>query len=92
MKLTETQLRKIIREVLSESDLDIGHDDEAAMVKNQVQQIAHYGNQLYDMLDQLDQIDMEVDFPHWWQEKVITAHKELVSATQFLETELRDKK
>jgi hypothetical protein len=71
-----------------EGDLDVGHqDDEPDMLKNDVYDIAVYAAKLYKQLDKYDKSDGEVDFPHWWQGKVIKAREFISSAQHYLEAE-----
>ena len=72
----------------AEGDLDVGHqDDEPDMLKNDVYDIAVYAAKLYKQLDKYDKSDGEVDFPHWWQGKVIKAREFISSAQHYLEAE-----
>lgn len=72
----------------AEDDLDVGHqDDEPSMLKNDVYDIAVYAAKLYKQLHKYDQSDGEVDFPHWWQGKVIKAREFISSAQHYLEAE-----
>ena len=72
----------------AEGDLDVGHqDDEPSMLKNDVYDIAVYAAKLYKQLHKYDQSDGEVDFPHWWQSKVIKAREFISSAQHYLESE-----
>jgi hypothetical protein len=69
-------------------DLDVGHqDDEPNMLKKDVYDIAVYAAKLYKQLDKYDQMDGEVDFPHWWQSKVVKAREYISSAQHYLEAE-----
>ena len=69
-------------------DLDVGHqDDEPNMLKKDIYDIAVYAAKLYKQLDKYDQVDGEVDFPHWWQAKVIKARDFISSAQHYLEAE-----
>ena len=53
-------------------DADIGHqDDEPNMLKKTSLEIMEYGKKLYDKLDYYDDMNNEVDFPTWWQAKLI---------------------
>jgi hypothetical protein len=71
-----------------EGDLDVGHqDDEPNMLKKDVYDIAVYAAKLYKQLDKYDQMDGEIDFPHWWQGKVIKAREFISSAQHYLEAE-----
>ena len=70
-----------------EEDLDVGHqDNEPQMLKSDLYRIAKYASELYKMLDKYDQ-GGEVDFPHWWQGKVIKARDLMVSAKHYLDGE-----
>ena len=69
-------------------DLDVGHqDDEPSMLKKDIYDIAVYAAKLYKQLDKYDQMDGEVDFPHWWQSKVVKAREYISSAQHYLEAE-----
>ena len=68
-------------------DLDVGHqDNEPQMLKSDLYRIAKYAGELYKMLDKYDQ-GGEVDFPHWWQGKIIKARDYIVSAKHYLDGE-----
>ena len=70
-------------------DLDVGHqDDEPAMLKKDVYRIAKMASMLYKELDKFDN-GQEVDFPHWWQAKIIKAYDYLQSAYGYLDAELK---
>ena len=72
----------------AEGDLDVGHqDDEPDMLKNDIYDIAVYAAKLYKQLDKYDKSDGEVDFPHWWQGKIIKAREFISSAQHYLEAE-----
>ena len=45
--------------------------------------------ELYKMVDQFEG-EQEVDFPHWWQSKIIKAKDMLVSAKHYLDFELKE--
>ena len=69
-------------------DLDIGHqDDEPDMLKQYAYDIATYAAKLYKQLDKYDKMDAEVDFPNWWQSKVILAKDYISKAQHYLEFE-----
>ena len=72
-------------------DLDLGHqDNEPHMLKADLYRIGKYAMELYKMVDQFDKMDGEVDFPHWWQSKIIKAKSMLVSAKHYLDFELKE--
>ena len=68
-------------------DLDVGHqDDEPHMLKKDVYRIAKMAAMLYKQLNAFDN-QGEVDFPHWWQAKIIKAYDYLQSAYGYLDGE-----
>ena len=72
-------------------DLDLGHqDDEPGMLKGDLYKIGKYSMELYQMMDDLEDIDGEVDLPHWWQSKVTTAKNMISGAKHYLEFELKE--
>ena len=82
------QADEVPEEPEAEGDLDVGHqDDEPSMLKNDVYDIAVYAAKLYKQLHKYDQSDGEVDFPHWWQGRVIKAREFISSAQHYLEAE-----
>jgi hypothetical protein len=69
-------------------DLDVGHqDDEPSMLKSDVYRIAKMAAMLYKQLDNYDNMGGEVDFPHWWQAKIIKAYDYLQAAYGYLDGE-----
>jgi hypothetical protein len=69
-------------------DLDVGHqDNEPAMLKSDVYRIAKMAAMLYKQLDSYDKMGGEVDFPHWWQAKIIKAYDYLQAAYGYLDGE-----
>ena len=69
-------------------DKDIGHqDDEPDMLKSTALEIQEYGKKLYDALDKYDEMEDEVDFPNWWQSKLIVAKDYLQKAYHYLDSE-----
>lgn len=81
-----TKLKKL--KSLTE-DIDVGHqDDEPNMLKADLFRIAKYAKELYEMLNQFDNSDEEIDFPHWWQSDIIRAKELMVNAKHYLNGEL----
>jgi len=79
-----------IEKSMQKEDMDLGHeDDEPHMIKADLYQIGKYAMKLYKMVDQFDN-GQEVDFPHWWQSKIITAKNMISSAKHYLEFELKE--
>lgn len=73
---------------LEEGDLDIGHqDDEPNMLKKTMYRTAKMAAMIYKELDKFDQFPNEVDFPNWWQAKLIKANDYLNSAFDYLDGE-----
>jgi hypothetical protein len=71
-------------------DLDLGHkDNEPHMLKADLYRIGKYAMELYKMVDQFEG-GQEVDFPHWWQAKIIEAKNMLVSAKHYLDFETKE--
>jgi hypothetical protein len=71
-----------------DEDLDVGHqDDEPNMLKADLYRIAKYASELYQMMGKYDDMPGEVDFPHWWQSKIIKAKDYMVSAKHYLDGE-----
>ena len=71
-------------------DLDLGHEDnEPHMLKADLYRIGKYAMELYQMVDSFEGMG-EVDFPHWWQSKVITAKNNLVGAKHYLDFETKE--
>ena len=71
-------------------DLDIGHEDnEPHMLKADLYRIGKYAMELYQMMDEFEGKG-EVDFPHWWQSKIINAKSNLVGAKHYLDFEIKE--
>ena len=73
-----------------EEDIDLGHqDNEPHMLKADLYRIGKYAMELYQMVDEFEGKG-EVDFPHWWQAKIINAREALVSAKHYLDFETKE--
>ena len=78
---------KAIKQATNE-DLDLGHqDNEPRMIKGELYQIAKQATELYKMIDAVDNMG-EVDFPHWWQAKIVLAKNYLQGSKDYLESAL----
>jgi len=88
IKLLKSMMGRDIKDFEKiDEDLDVGHqDNEPHMLKKDLYRIAKYAAELYKMIDKYDQ-DGEVDFPHWWQSKVIKAKDMMISAKHYLDGE-----
>lgn len=83
----EEPMKKAAKDAKKE-DIDLGHqDDEPDMLKGSLYRIAKYAAELYKMLDKYDQMEAEVDFPDWWQEKIHLAKDYMVKAKHYLDFE-----
>jgi hypothetical protein len=73
-----------------DEDLDLGHEDnEPHMLKADLYRIGKYAMELYQMMDEFEGKG-EVDFPHWWQSKIINAKSNLVGAKHYLDFEIKE--
>jgi hypothetical protein len=83
-------LLKDLKQSKIKEDLDLGHeDDEPHMLKSDLYHIGKYAMNLYQMVDQFEGKG-EVDFPHWWQAKIIKAKEMMSSAKHYLDFELKE--
>lgn len=88
-KVTKADILKG-RGVELDEDLDLGHtDNEPHMLKADLYKIGKYAMELYQMVDKFEG-QGEVDFPHWWQAKIIKAASMISSAKHYLEFELKE--
>jgi hypothetical protein len=89
-RLNALQDVKRIDKAQVDEDLDLGHEDnEPHMLKADLYRIGKYAMELYKMVDKFEG-GQEVDFPHWWQAKIINAKSCLVSAKHYLDFELKE--
>merc|ERR1712078_507140 len=73
--------------MMSMDDLDVGHvDDEPGMLKRELARAGQMIQMLYRAVDKYDG-QGEVDFPQWWQAKIIKANAMLDSAFDYLDGE-----
>jgi hypothetical protein len=69
-------------------DIDLGHqDNEPRMIKGELYQIAKQATELYKIIDSVDNMG-EIDFPHWWQAKIVLAKNYLTGAKDYLDSAL----
>jgi hypothetical protein len=84
----QDDIRKYRQERGLEEDLDVGHqDDEPNMLKSELVRAAKMIQMLYQKIDKYDNIPGEVDFPQWWQKKIIKANAMLDSAFDYIDGE-----
>ncbi len=68
-----------------QEDLDVGHqDNEPGMLKAELARAGKMIQMLYKAIDKYDG-EGEVDFPQWWQKKIIQANAMLDSAFDYLD-------
>ena len=88
-KVTKADILKA-KGVELDEDMDLGHqDNEPHMLKADLYRIGKYAMELYKMVDQFEG-PQEVDFPHWWQSKIVQAKSMLVSAKHYLDFETKE--
>jgi len=69
-------------------DIDLGHqDNEPRMIKGELYQIVKQATELYKMIDSVDNMG-EIDFPHWWQAKIVLAKNYLQGSKDYLDSAL----
>ena len=84
----QDDIRKYRQERGLEEDLDVGHqDDEPHMLKSELVRAAKMIQMLYQKIDKYDNMPGEVDFPQWWQKKIIKANAMLDSAFDYIDGE-----
>jgi len=82
---------KLMEDEDLDEDLDLGHEDnEPHMLKADLYRIGKYAMELYQMVDRFEEGSEEVDFPHWWQSKIIKSKDMLVSAKHYLDFEINE--
>ena len=83
----EEPMKKALQDKELAEDFDIGHqDDEPNMLKAELYKLLVATTQLYKMLSTFKGKE-EVDFPQWWQAKIIQAADNIKSAKDYLEFE-----
>ncbi len=66
----------------------VGHiDDEAGMMKQAAAEMIEYAQNLYDLFTYYEQMDIHVDFPHWFQSLIIRSRDYIGKASHYLEFE-----
>ena len=97
IKKTSSQYKQEFRDLLHalkgfregvNEDMDVGHqDDEPNMLKSTVLKIKESAELLLQKLDKYDDMDGEVDFPNWWQSKIILSKDYIQKAADYLDGE-----
>ena len=82
------RLQKDLQQNNVNEDLDLGHeDDEPGMLLSDIYGIMQSSKSLYQLVSQFKG-EQEVDFPHWWQAKIVNAKANLSAARQYLDYEV----
>ena len=77
-----------VEKMLNKEDTDVGHqDDEPDMLQATAYEVASYAAKLVKKLQKYDNFDGEVDFPNWWQAKLILAKDYMQKAYHYLDSE-----
>tara|TARA_Y100000592_G_scaffold29117_1_gene46468 strand:- start:3440 stop:4267 length:828 start_codon:yes stop_codon:yes gene_type:complete len=85
--MNKEKIRELIYKALTKEDLDVGHqDDEPGMLKRELARAGQMISMLYRAIDKYDG-QGEVDFPQWWQAKIIKANAQLDAAFDYLDGE-----
>ena len=70
-------------------DTELGHqDNEPGMLRADLSIIERYAEALGEMMKDFDEMDTEIDLPHWWQTKIIKAKDYIIGAKHYLRAEL----
>jgi hypothetical protein len=70
-------------------DIDLGHkDNEPGMIRADLSTIERYAEELGEKMKEFDEMDEDIDFPHWWQAKIIKAKDYITTASDYLKSEL----
>jgi hypothetical protein len=73
-------------------DLDVGHiDDEPGMLMQTAYEAAIHAANIYKQLKHFKSLNQEVDFPNWWQSKVILSKDYISKADTWLEFTTRER-
>lgn len=69
-------------------DVTIGHENEPSMLRSDLSVIERYAEELGQLMAEFEKSTEKVDFPHWWQAKIIKAKDYIVAAKHYLRAEL----
>jgi hypothetical protein len=76
-------------ETVMEEDTEIGEtDDEVGMLLGDLMTLERSVMELKSILINLSSTG-EVDFPHWWQSKIVKAKDYLIAANEYLQNEIK---
>jgi hypothetical protein len=90
IEFTSDQLKDTHTTSTMKEDLDIGHEDnEPNMLKGDLYKLMRNAVDLYKAMQGLEG-QGEVDFPQWWQGKIIRASDDIECAKEYLEFEMEE--
>ena len=70
-------------------DNDLGHqDNEPGMLRSDLSIIERAAEELGELMAEFDNSGEEIDFPHWWQSKIVLSKEYITSANDYLRAEL----
>ena len=76
-------------EKVMEEDTEIGEtDDEVGMLLGDLMTLERSVMELKSILMNLSSMG-DVDFPHWWQSKIVKAKDYLIAANEYLQNEIK---
>jgi len=90
IEFTADQLKDTHTTSTMKEDLDIGHEDnEPNMLKGDLYKLMRNAVDLYKAMQALEG-QGEVDFPQWWQGKILSASDDIQCAKEYLEFEMQE--
>lgn len=70
-------------------DTDLGHqDDEPGMLRADLSTIERAADELGELMAEFEESGEDIDFPHWWQSKIVLSKEYITSANDYLRAEL----
>ena len=70
-------------------DKTIGHEDnEPGMLRADLSIIERNADELSEMMAEFEASGEDIDFPHWWQSKIVLSKEYITSANDYLRAEL----
>ena len=58
------------------------------MLRADLSTIERCADELGELMRKLEESGDEIDFPHWWQAKIINAKSDITSAAEYLKSQL----
>lgn len=86
MRKLMDSVRPLFEDIEPTGKTAVGHvDDERDMLQKNARHIQYAAGELLELLEQLPE---DADFPHWWQAKLVKAEDYLHTAKHYLENEM----